>query len=51
VSEFLRDLQAAGKPTTQRSYWLARLRSFRFTWAIEFPWNQATRVEARDFCR
>jgi hypothetical protein len=52
VSEFLRDLQAAGRPaTTQRSYSLALLRWFRFTWVIEVPWNQATRTEARDFCR
>ena len=48
VSEFLRDLQAAGRPaTTQRSYSLALLRWFRFTWAIGVPWNQATRSEAR----
>src|SRR4051812_19981215 len=52
VSEYLRDLQAAGRPaTTQRSYSLALLRWFRFTWAVGVPWNQATRVEARDFCR
>ena len=52
VSEFLRDLQAAGRPaTTQRSYSLALLRWFRFIWAIGVPWNQATRSEARDFCR
>src|SRR5215467_13135693 len=52
VSEYLRDLQAAGRPaTTQRSYSLTLLRWFRFTWAVEVPWNQATRVEARDFCR
>src|SRR6266566_1298280 len=52
VSEFLRDLQAAGRPAaTQRSYSLALLRWFRFTWAVGVPWNQATRVEARDFCR
>lgn len=32
ASEFLRDLQAAGRPaTTQRSYSLALLRWFRFT--------------------
>jgi IS5 family transposase len=50
VSEFLRDLQAAGWPaTTQRSYSLALLRWFRFTWAIDVPWSQATRAEARDF--
>jgi integrase len=52
VSEFLRDLQAAGRPaTTQRSYSLALLRWFRFTWAVGVPWNQAIRAEARDFCR
>ena len=52
VSEFLRDLQAAGRPaTTQRSYSLALLRWFRFTWAVGVPWNRATRTEARDFCR
>ena len=52
VSEFLSDQQAAGRPaTTQRSYSLALLRWFRFTWAVEIPWGQATRAEARDFCR
>ena len=52
ASEYLRDLQAAGRPgTTQRSYALALLRCFRFTWAVEVPWNRATRAEARDFCR
>ena len=52
VSEFLRDLQAAGRPaTTQRSYSLALLRWFRFTWAVDVLWDQATRTEARDFCR
>ena len=25
------------------------LRWFRFTWAVDVPWSQATRVEARDF--
>jgi site-specific recombinase XerD len=52
VSEYLRELQAAGRPaTTQRSYSLALLRWFRFTWAVGVPWNQATRAEVRDFCR
>jgi site-specific recombinase XerC len=52
VSEFLRDLQAAGRAAaTQRSYSLALLRWFRFTWAVSVPWKQATRAEARDFCR
>jgi integrase len=27
------------------------LRWFRFLWAVEIAWDQATRVEARDFCR
>jgi site-specific recombinase XerC len=52
VSAFLRDLQAAGRSeATQRSYALDLLRWFRFLWAVEVPWGQATRVEARDFCR
>jgi len=52
VTEFLADLQAAGRAAaTQRSYSLALLRWFRFLWAVEVPWDQATRVEARDFVR
>jgi integrase len=52
VGEFLKDLQASGRPeATQRSYGHDLLRWFRFLWAIEVPWDQATRVEARDFCR
>lgn len=52
VAEFLRDLQAAGRAeSTQRSYSMDLLRWFRFTWAVGVPWNQATRSEARDFCR
>jgi hypothetical protein len=27
------------------------LRWFRFLWALGVVWDQATRVEARDFCR
>jgi site-specific recombinase XerC len=52
VSAFLRDLQAAGRSVvTQRSYAMDLLRWFRFLWAVEVSWRQATRVEARDFCR
>jgi site-specific recombinase XerD len=52
VSEFLKELQAAGRSdATQRSYGHDLLRWFRFLWAIEVPWDQATRLEARDFCR
>jgi len=52
VAAYLRDLQARGLPeTTQRSYAMALLRWFRFLWAVGVPWEQATRVEARDFCR
>jgi integrase len=52
VTEYFRDLQAAGRSTaTLRSYGLDLLRWFRFLWAIGVPWNQATRAEARDFCR
>ena len=52
VTEYFRDLQAAGRSTaTLRSYGLDLLRWFRFLWAIGIPWNRATRIEARDFCR
>ena len=52
VSAFFRDLQAAGRSeTTIRSYGMDLLRWFRFLWAIEVPWQRATRVEARDFSR
>jgi site-specific recombinase XerD len=51
VAAYLRDLRAGGRPaTTQRSYGMDLLRWFRFLWAIEVGWDQATRVEARDFC-
>jgi integrase len=52
VAEYLKDLQAAGRAAaTQRSYGMDLLRWFRFLWAIEMPWDQATRAEARDFAR
>jgi len=52
VAAYLRDLQARGLPeSTQRSYAMGSLRWFRFLAAIEVPWGQATRVEARDFSR
>ena len=52
VTEFLADLQAGGgAAATQRSYAMALLRWFRFLWAVDVPWDQATRVEARDFVR
>jgi hypothetical protein len=52
VAEYLRDLQAAGRSAaTLRSYGLDLLRWFRFLGAVGVPWNQATRTEARDFCR
>ena len=51
VAVFLRDLQASARPeTTLRAYATALLRWFRFLWAIEVPWDQVTRAEARDFC-
>ena len=52
AAAFLWQLQACGRPaTTQRSYGLALLRWFRFLGAIDVRWDQATRAEARDFCR
>jgi integrase len=52
VAAYLRDLQAGGRPaTTQRSYGMDLLRWFRFLRALGVDWDQATWVEARDFCR
>jgi len=52
VTAFLKELQAVGRSTaTQRSYAMDLLRWFRFVWAIGISWDQATRIEARDFCR
>src|SRR5437879_2441731 len=52
VTVYLNDLQSAGRTVaTQRSYGMDLLRWFRFLWAVEVPWSQATRVEARDFSR
>jgi integrase len=52
VSEFFRDLQAAGRsPATLRSYGMDLLRWFRFLWAVGVRWDRATRIEARDFSR
>ena len=50
VSAFFADLLAAGRSeATVRSYGMDLLRWFRFLWAVEVPWDQATRAEARDF--
>ena len=52
VSAFFADLLAAGRSeATVRSYGMDLLRWFRFLWAAGVPWNMATRIEARDFCR
>ncbi len=52
AGEYLKELEAAGRTAaTQRSYGMDLLRWFRFLWAVGVPWDQATRVEARDFCR
>jgi hypothetical protein len=52
VAAFFAELAGCGRPaTTQRSYGMDLLRWFRFVWALEVGWDQATRVEARDFCR
>jgi hypothetical protein len=51
VAAFFAELAACGRPaTTQRSYGMDLLRWFRFLWAVEVGWDQATRVEAGDFC-
>ena len=52
AAAFFAELVACGRPaTTLRSYGMDSLRWFRFLSAIEMVWDQATQVEARDFCR
>ena len=52
AAAFFAELSACGRPaTTQRSYGMDLLRWFRFVWAVGVGWDEATRVEARDFCR
>lgn len=52
AAAFFTELAACGRPaTTQRSYGMDLLRWFRFLWAVGVGWDQATQVEARDFCR
>jgi len=52
AAAFFAELAACGRPSaTQRSYGMGLLRWFRFLWAVEVGWDQATRVEARDFGR
>jgi site-specific recombinase XerD len=52
VAVYLKDVQACGRSdATLRSYGMDLLRWFRFCWAAGLEWDQATRAEARDFCR
>jgi integrase len=52
VAAFFAELTACGRAAaTQRSYGMDLLRWFRFVWALGVEWDQATRVEARDFVR
>jgi site-specific recombinase XerD len=52
VAAYFGELQAGGRSrATQRSYGMALLRWYRFLWAVEIPWQEATRTEARDFSR
>jgi hypothetical protein len=52
VTAYFRDLLAAGRAeSTVRSYGMDLLRWFRFLDAAGVAWDQATRIEARDFCR
>ena len=52
VTGFLQELRASGRTAaTQRSYALDLLRWFRFLWAVDVPWDRATRCEARDSSR
>jgi integrase len=52
ASAYFAELAACGRPaTTQRSYGMDLLRWCRFLSAVGVDWEQATRSEARDFCR
>jgi site-specific recombinase XerD len=53
ATAYFRDLLAAGRAeSTVRSYGMDLLRWFRFLWSgTGVPWDRATRIEARDFCR
>ena len=51
VEFFVSWLRAGGRAATHRSYGMDLLRWWRFLWATGVGWDQATRVEARDFCR
>ncbi len=52
AAAFFAELVACGRPaTTLRSYGMDLLRWFRFLSALGMVWDQATQVEARDFCR
>jgi integrase len=52
AAAFFSELSACGRPaSTQRSYGMDLLRWFRFLWAVGVGWDEATRAEARDFCR
>src|SRR6266487_3797278 len=52
VTAYFRDLLAAGRSeATVRSYAHDLLRWYRFLHAAGVAWDQASRIEARDFCR
>jgi integrase len=52
AAAFFAELSACGRPAaTHRSYGMDLLRWFRFMWAVGVGWEEATRSEARDFCR
>lgn len=52
VALFFAEIQATGRSSaTIRSYGMDLLRWYRFLWAVDVPWNRATRAEARDFSR
>ena len=52
VAEFFRDLQAAGPVGGDAAFlWDGSSPLVPLLWAAGVPWNRATRMEARDFCR
>ena len=48
AAAYLREVAASGRAAaTQRSYGMDLLRWFRFLWAVDVPWDQATPEASR----
>ena len=51
AAAYFRELAACGRPAAMhRSYGDGLAALVAVIWAVECPWDEATRVEAREFC-